>query len=43
MNYKLEKFWNVSTLVIFPNVDIMNYKLEKFWNRSSINLPAKNL
>ena len=32
MNYKLEKFWNVTDLAFNSKEVIMNYKLEKFWN-----------
>ena len=32
MNYKLEKFWNLTALEVVDNGKKMNYKLEKFWN-----------
>ena len=34
MNYKLEKFWNKSTVYPEGSSPTMNYKLEKFWNIS---------
>ena len=32
MNYKLEKFWNISRSIVAIINNFMNYKLEKFWN-----------
>ena len=32
MNYKLEKFWNLSIHRVPWAPAMMNYKLEKFWN-----------
>ena len=39
MNYKLEKFWNTSTICFNNSSVTMNYKLEKFWN--SLELARK--
>ena len=40
MNFKLEKFWNLSIgTSTLPAVD-MNFKLEKFWNIYFSNSPA---
>ena len=34
MNYKLEKFWNITAATVELLEYFMNYKLEKFWNNT---------